>query len=156
MSKLKSLIGTKKFYKTVIAIALPVMLQQGITSFVSILDNLMVGQLDTISFDAVAIVNQILFIINIALVGGLAGPGIYISQYLGANDEDGMRRSFRVKMLFALVILTVGILVYSIFGRQLIGSFFLNDPNATLKVEKGLEYLFYMISMSIKVFYGNF
>ena len=95
MSKLKSLIGTKKFYKTVIAIALPVMLQQGITSFVSILDNLMVGQLDTISFDAVAIVNQILFIINIALVGGLAGPGIYISQYLGANDEDGMRRSFR-------------------------------------------------------------
>ena len=145
MSKLKSLIGTKKFYKTVIAIALPVMLQQGITSFVSILDNLMVGQLDTISFDAVAIVNQILFIINIALVGGLAGPGIYISQYLGANDEDGMRRSFRVKMLFALVILTIGILVYSIFGRQLIGSFFLNDPNATLKVEKGLEYLFYMI-----------
>ena len=68
MSKLKSLIGTKKFYKTVIAIALPVMLQQGITSFVSILDNLMVGQLDTISFDAVAIVNQILFIINIVII----------------------------------------------------------------------------------------
>ena len=69
MNKLRSLIGTKKFYKTVIAIALPVMLQQGITSFVSMLDNIMVGQLDTISFDAVAIVNQILFIINIALVG---------------------------------------------------------------------------------------
>lgn len=145
MKKLRSLIGTKKFYKTVIAIALPVMLQQGITSFVSILDNLMVGQLDTISFDAVAIVNQILFIINIALVGGIAGPGIYISQYLGANDNDGMRRSFRVKMIFSLVILVIGLLVYSIFGRQLIGSFFLNDPNATLKIEKGMEYLFYMI-----------
>lgn len=145
MKKLRSLIGTKKFYKTVIAIALPVMLQQGITSFVSILDNLMVGQLDTISFDAVAIVNQILFIINIALVGGIAGPGIYISQYLGANDADGMRRSFRVKMIFSLVILTIGVLVYSLFGRQLIGSFFLNDPNSALKVEKGMEYLFFMI-----------
>ena len=62
MKKLKSLIGTKKFYKTVIAIALPVMLQQGITSFVSMLDNIMVGQLDTISFDAVAIV---IIIVNV-------------------------------------------------------------------------------------------
>ena len=159
MKKLKSLIGTKKFYKTVIAIALPVMLQQGITSFVSMLDNIMVGQLDTISFDAVAIVNQILFIINIALVGGIAGPGIFISQYLGANDSDGMRRSFRVKMIFSLVILVVGLLVYSLFGRQLIGSFFLNDPNAALKIEKGLEYLFYMIigliPLAIVQLYGS-
>ena len=159
MKKLKSLIGTKQFYKAVIAIALPVMLQQGITSFVSMLDNIMVGQLDVISFDAVAIVNQILFIINIALIGGIAGPGIFISQYLGANDADGMRRSFRVKMIFSLVILVVGILVYSIFGRQLIGSFFLNDPLASLKVEKGLEYLFYMIigliPLAIVQLYGS-
>ena len=57
-NKFNKLIGNKAFYKTTIAIALPIMLQQGITSFVSILDNLMVGQLDTISFEAVSINNK--------------------------------------------------------------------------------------------------
>ena len=158
-NKFRKLIGNKAFYKTTIAIALPIMLQQGITSFVSILDNLMVGQLDTISFEAVSISNQILFIINIALIGGLAGPGIYLAQFLGANDEEGMKKSFRVKLIFALTILTIGILVYSIFGKYLLGSFFTNDPLANEKVEKGLEYLQYMIigliPMAIVQLYGT-
>lgn len=144
-NKFKKLIGTKAFYKTTIAIALPIMLQQGITSFVSILDNLMVGQLDPVSFESVSIANQILFIVNIALIGGLAGPGIYLAQFLGANDKEGMKKAFRVKLIFALSILVLGILVYTVFGEALLGSFFLNDPLKDAKIAKGLEYLRIMI-----------
>ena len=44
---IKKLIGTKAFYKTVLAITIPIIIQNGITNFVNLLDNVMVGRLGT-------------------------------------------------------------------------------------------------------------
>ena len=44
---IRKFIGDKKFYKTLLLVALPIVLQNGITSFVSLLDNIMVGQVGT-------------------------------------------------------------------------------------------------------------
>ena len=87
----KSLIGTKAFYKKVIIIAVPVMLQQGITSFVSLLDNLMVGSYNSLAMTGVGVANQIYFILQVVLVGGLAAAGIFLAQYFGAKDEEGIK-----------------------------------------------------------------
>ena len=73
----KTFIGDKAFYKMVLAIAVPIMIQNGITNFVSLMDNIMVGQIGTEQMSGVAIVNQLLFVYNLCIFGGLSGAGIF-------------------------------------------------------------------------------
>ena len=70
-------VGNKAFYKMVLAVFLPIMLQQAITNFVGLLDNIMVGQVGTEQMSGVAIANQLMNIFNLCIFGGLAGAGIY-------------------------------------------------------------------------------
>lgn len=58
---MKKLIGTKDFYKRVIAIAIPIMLHQGISSFVNLLDNIMIGNYSNQAMAGVSVTNQIFF-----------------------------------------------------------------------------------------------
>ena len=62
---LKKYIGDKKFYRMVLMVALPIMVQNGITNFVSLLDNVMVGRLGTEAMSGVTIVNQFIFVFNL-------------------------------------------------------------------------------------------
>ncbi|MGN1184466.1 MAG: MATE family efflux transporter, partial [Oliverpabstia sp.] len=73
----KKFIGDKAFYKMVLLIAVPIMIQNGITNFVSLLDNIMVGQIGTEQMSGVAIVNQLMFVYNLCIFGGLSGAGIF-------------------------------------------------------------------------------
>ena len=70
-------IGDKAFYRTLIMLVLPIMIQNGITNFVSLLDNIMIGRVGTEQMSGVAIVNQIMFIYFLCLFGGLSGAGIF-------------------------------------------------------------------------------
>ena len=45
---MKKYIGDREFYKRVLLIAVPIMIQNGITNFVGLLDNIMVGQIGLI------------------------------------------------------------------------------------------------------------
>ena len=88
---MKKLIGTKQFYKRVFAIMAPILLQNVITNFVSLLDNIMVGQVGTEPMSGVAIANQIFFVFNLCIFGGLSGDGIYTAQFCGKGDNEGIR-----------------------------------------------------------------
>ena len=83
----------------------------------------MVGQLSEASIAGVAIANQILFVCIAALMGGLSGPGIFISQYHGAKDQQGLQQSFRTKVLFALTIACFFFFIYLFLGETLIHQF---------------------------------
>ena len=74
---LKKWIGDRKFYKLVLTLVIPLVIQQGITNLVSLLDNIMVGGLGTESISAVAIVNQIMMVFNLSIFGGLSGASIF-------------------------------------------------------------------------------
>ena len=76
-----TLIGDRAFYKRVVAVLVPIIIQNTVTNVVSLLDNVMVGSVGTIQMSAVAIVNQLLFIFNLCIFGGLAGAGIFVVQY---------------------------------------------------------------------------
>lgn len=102
--KLRSLIGTKSFYRAVLAIAVPVMIQNGITQFVGVLDNLMVGRLGTEQMSGVAIANQLIFIFNLCIFGGLSGAGIFGAQFAGKRDVDGIRNVFRFKLIVCITV----------------------------------------------------
>ena len=73
MQKHRKFIGNKRFYLMVLGVAMPIMIQNGITNFVSLLDNIMVGQVGTEQMSGVAIVNQLLFIYNLCIFGGVSG-----------------------------------------------------------------------------------
>ena len=83
MQKHRKFIGNKRFYLMVLGVAMPIMIQNGITNFVSLLDNIMVGQVGTEQMSGVAIVNQLLFIYNLCIFGGVSGAGIFTAQYFG-------------------------------------------------------------------------
>ena len=141
---MKKYFGNKDFYKAVLIILVPVILQNGISNFVSMLDNIMVGQLGTEQMSGVAIVNQLLYVFYVSIFGGVAGPGLFGAQYYGKGDDEGMRYTFRYKIYICLIITVIGTGVLIAFGPQLI-SLYLNDTagtgNAVLALKYGKVYL---------------
>ena len=115
--------GTKAFYRSVFTLVLPLIVQQGISNFVNLLDNVMVGQLGTEAVSSVAIVNQLIFVFNLTLFGGLSGASIFGAQYYGSGDIDGVRHTFRFRLLFGAALTAVGLAIFALFGDGLIGSF---------------------------------
>ncbi|MBQ9814882.1 MAG: MATE family efflux transporter [Lachnospiraceae bacterium] len=149
--KLGSLIGTKQFYKRVFAVMAPVLLQNVITNFVSLLDNIMVGQVGTEPMSGVAIANQLLFVFNLCIFGALAGPGIYTSQFYGKGDDEGIRHTMRIKILFAVGSVVLFGLIYLFAGGTLINAF-LHEGNEGLSLQNTFNYSFnYLHVMMIQM-----
>ena len=85
----------KALLKSVLLIAFPIMIQNGFTNFVNLLDNIMVGRLGTEPMSGVAIVNQLTFVFALCIFGGFSGAGIFTAQYFGKDDAEGIRNTFR-------------------------------------------------------------
>lgn len=117
---MKKLIGSKEFYKGVLAIAVPIMLQNGITNFVGMLDNIMVGLIGTEQMSGVSIVNQLIFVFNLCIFGGISGAGIFGAQFYGQKNNEGVRATFRFKLVMCAVILLAAIAVFIGYDTQLI------------------------------------
>ena len=134
----------KKFVQHTMMIALPIMLQNGITNFVNMLDNIMVGRIGTDPMTGVSVVNSLLFVWNLCLFGGLSGIGIFTAQYCGKEDDEGVRRTFRLQIILAILLVAAGIAVFVNFGESLIG-LYLHEDNGGGSVEAtmraALQYL---------------
>lgn len=128
--KKSKLIGTKDFYHRVLMVAVPIMIQNGITNFVGMLDNIMVGQVGTDQMSGVAIVNQLMFVYNLMVFGGLAGIGIFTAQFAGKGDEKGLRYTMRIKIVMALVLTAGATLLFFNGGSGLIGMWLKGDSAA--------------------------
>ena len=126
MSLRKKLIGDKAFYSMVFAVAVPMMIQNGITNFVGLLDNIMVGQVGTEPLSGVSIVNQLLQVYYICIFGGLSGAGIFGAQFFGSGDMEGVRNAFRFKLYVCILLTTAGFLVFSLLDAPLI-NLYLHD-----------------------------
>jgi len=103
MRNLSSRVGPFSFYREALAIALPVMIQQLIMSMVSLIDNFMVAGLGDISMAAVNVANQINFIYFIVLNTICQAGGIYIAQFRGGGNHDGMKHAYQFKIIFTTV-----------------------------------------------------
>ena len=91
---LKKFIGSKAFYKSTLAIILPIIIQNTITTFVNFLDNIMVGQLGTEQMSGVSIVNQFFFFFNLCIFGCTAGAGIFLAQFFGKKNNLGVKHHY--------------------------------------------------------------
>lgn len=141
---IRSFIGDKAFYRRVLAVSVPIMVQMGITNFVNLLDNIMVGRLCTESMSGVSIVNQFIFIYNLLIFGAISAAGIFTAQFHGLGDVKGVRDTFRFKLIINLAASAVGIVAFMLLDEQLI-SLFLHAGSAegdlVLTLSEGKAYL---------------
>ena len=136
---MKKFIGDKNFYKMVLIVAVPIMVQNGITNFVGLLDNIMVGLVGTEQMSGVAIVNQLLMIYNLSIFGAISGAGIFGAQFFGCKDHKGVKYIFRFKMYACLLLTVVGAGILYCRGEDLI-MLYLHDEGGGQSLEAALTY----------------
>ncbi len=128
--KLKeAMIGEPEFYRRVALVVVPMIVQNTLSNIVGLLDNIMVGQIGTLSMSAVAIVNQIMFIFYLCIWGSLAGAGIYSTQFFGKGDMEGVRYAIRFKLITAITILCIALCIFLSLGPSLVELYISADTN---------------------------
>lgn len=142
------LIGDKRFYRHVFTLMIPILIQNGITNFVNMLDNLMVGQVGQTEMIGVSVANQLIFVFNLCIFGAVSGAGIFGAQFVGSGDVKGLRDSFRFKILFCSA-LTVGVIFLFFFGGDFLINLYLKGEgsadDAALSFTAGRNYLNVML-----------
>jgi len=136
---LGKLVGDRAFYRRLMSVMLPILVQNVITNFVGLLDNIMVGQVGTEPMSGVAIVNQLIFVFNLAVFGALAGAGIFTAQYYGKSDMEGVRHTFRAKLCLSAVIVAIAMALFVSVGDTLIMQF-LHEGEDGLDLASTLAY----------------
>ncbi|MED9903097.1 MAG: MATE family efflux transporter [Lachnospiraceae bacterium] len=131
--------GDKTFYAMVLGVVVPIMVQNGITNFVSLLDNIMVGRVGTEPMSGVAIVNQLMFVFNLAVFGAISGAGIFGAQFYGCGRQEGVRHTFRFKLIIVTV-LTVGACLLFFFGGDMLIKLYLHGEENKEALEAALHY----------------
>lgn len=143
---MKKLIGSKGFYKKVLAICIPIVIQNGFTNLASLLDNIMIGQLGTLSMSGVSITNQLLQVFNVTIFGAMSGPGIFMAQFYGKKNKEGVENCFRIKLIIGIIIALLAIFLFYTFGQQLISLYLNDNPTDSLKtLNYGMDYLKIML-----------
>lgn len=143
-----SLFGDRAFYHRVYIVVLPMIVQNTLSSVLSLLDNIMVGQVGTIPMSAVAIISQFFFIFYLTLFGAQAGAGIYGAQFFGCGDYQGMRSTLRAKFIIGFAVTLIFALIFLFAGDSLASSFIAagtSDADRTATLSFAHSYLFIMV-----------
>lgn len=149
MSFIRKFIGDRPFYRRVLGVAVPMMIQNGITNLVNLLDNVMVGSLSTEAMSGVSIVNQFIFIFNLMVFGAVSAAGIFTAQYHGLGDTEGVRYTFRFKFIITAAAGFLGVLTFALFDGPLIRTFLhagSMEGDLELTLLHGQEYLLIMLA----------
>ena len=143
---MKSLIGDKKFYRMVLIVCIPIVIQNGFTNLASLLDNIMIGQLGTLSMSGVSISNQLFQVFNVSVFGAMSGAGIFSAQFYGRGNRDGVHNCFRIKMIIGVLISIITICLFKMFGTSLISLYLNDNPEDSLKtLNYGMQYMNVML-----------
>ena len=140
--------GDRAFYKKVLAVSVPIMIQNGFTQLVSLVDNVMVGSVGTEAMSGVSIVNEFLFVFNLLIFGAVSSAGLFTAQYHGKGDVEGVRYTFRFKVITNLLAGLLGVLVFSALAQPLISTFLhesASEGDLALTMELGRQYLSIML-----------
>ena len=127
----KTLIGDRAFYRRLIMLMLPIMVQNGITNFVNMLDNIMIGSVGTAQMTGVAVSNQLIFVFNLCIFGAVSGVGIFGTLFFGSGDHDGVRHTFRFKLLFCSLITFLSIALFFFCGEPLLQMYMQGEQGVT-------------------------
>ena len=137
----KGLFGPGQFYKSALAVAVPIMLQQLIQSLVSLVDNFMVSGLGDVCMSGVNVAGQVLFVFMMFLNSICMSGGIFMTQFFGAKDEGGMRQTFRFKLAMGMAAFVPYFLVCIVFPRQILSLMLIGNTQADLILDQAVQYI---------------
>ncbi len=141
MSKiLNKYIGNREFYSQIFSIAIPIMIQSFVTSFVNLIDNIMIGSTGSDALTAVAMANKYYLICHAVIFGLSGAASIFISQYFGAKEHKKCQNVFNIIIGLAFITGTVFMSLIWIFPNQIIG--FFSDTDDIIKLTS--EYMAYI------------
>lgn len=140
-------VGDRAFYFSMLHLAIPLIIQQAVSSFVSLLDNVMVGALGTESISGVAIVNQLVFVYYLTVFGTLSGASIFGSQFFGVGDHKGLRDTFRFRLIASLGLTVVAIVVFLTAGDSLTALFLTDDGTSDVGLTASLASQYMKITL---------
>ena len=141
--------GPWQFYHGALAIAVPIMLQQLIQSLVSLIDNFMVSGLGDICMSGVNVAGQVLFVFMVFVNAICMSGGIYMTQFFGAKDRDGMGQAFRFKLIAGLAAFIPYFLVTVAFPRQVLSLMLIGNTQAELILDEAVGYMRIMFFVGI-------
>lgn len=135
--KITALFNDKKFYTVLFAIAIPIMLQNLVNSFVNMVDTVMIGQLGTVEIAGVGLANNFFFLLHMILFGAASGAGVFTAQFWGKKDIAGIRKNTGLCILIVIIISSFFTLV-SLFAPEQVLGLYSKDPAV---IKTGATYL---------------
>ena len=145
------LFGSGMFYKNALVIAVPIMLQQLIQSLVSLVDNFMVSGLGDVSMSGVNVAGQVLFVFLVFLNAICMTGGIFMTQFYGAGDREGMGQAFRYKLIMGFAAFIPYYLVCMAFPRQVLSLMLIGNSQAGAILDEAVKYIRIMFFMGLPV-----
>ncbi len=127
----------KKFYKTLLHLAIPIAVQNFVSSTVNMVDTVMIGQLGEIEIAAVGQANQLFFLFALMLFGVSSGSSIFTAQYWGKRDIINIRRVLGIGLATACGVAALFTILALFFPRQVM-MIYSKDPAV---IEAGIKYL---------------
>ena len=134
---MKKFIGDKKFYMITLSIALPIMAQQFVTTFVNLIDNMMIGSVGSLALTSVTVANKVYLIFNSSMFGICGAASIFIAQYYGAKDDESCQKILNINIVCGLIIAGIFVLALFLFPKQLM-EIFSSNPDV---IHESLRYL---------------
>ncbi|MDP4089914.1 MAG: MATE family efflux transporter [Bacillota bacterium] len=134
---IKKIFEDRKFYSTLVKIALPIVIQNLIMSSLNLVDVFIIGGLGQTAIASVGLANQYFFLLNLLLFGISSGSAIFTAQYWGKRDVKGIRKVLGLCLMTGVAAAAVFTLGGLVFPRQILG-LFSNDP---VVVAMGSAYL---------------
>ena len=145
----RNIFGDASFYKSVLKISVPIMLQQLIQNMVSLIDNFMVSGLGDVSMSGVNVAGQILFIFMVFLNTICMSGGIFLTQFFGAKDKEGMKQAFIFKLFMGISAFIPYMLVCRVFPRQILSLLLIGNTQAPFILDEAVKYIRIMFWMGL-------
>ena len=143
----KKLFGSRKFYGKALALAVPIMLQQLIQNLVSLIDNFMVSGLGDVSMSGVNVAGQVLFIFMVYINAICMSGGIFMTQFFGAKDANGMKQAFRFKLVMGFAAFIPFLFVCVVFPREVLSLMLIGNTEADAILDEAVRYINIMFFM---------
>lgn len=136
--------GDAQFYKQTLAIGIPVMVQAFLQSLISLINSFMVSGLGDVKMSGVNICGQILMIFIILQNAICTSGGIFLTQFSGAKNKEGMQQAFAFKLVVSFSMAIVYFLVTMVFPRKVLSLMVIGNTQADLILDQAEQYMFLM------------
>lgn len=142
MKKLKKHLSDKTFNKMAFAIIIPVIIQQVILNLAGLIDTFMINGFSQAAYTGVSTANRFMFIINFFWIGLTAGISVFVAQYYGAKNKNGIIGTFQLGLILAILFGLLSSCLIYYFGPIVIKMFLpTTDPEQLEAVTFGVQYI---------------